>query len=64
MPLAIEDYALIGDTQTAGLVGLDGSLNWLCLPRSDSEACFVADHRALVASLGRPFVLSRALQAS
>jgi len=37
-----EDYAIVGDMQSVALSGADGSVEWLCLPRSGSEACFAA----------------------
>ena len=42
MNASLETYGLLGDCQTAALVGIDGSIDWLCWPRFDSEACFAA----------------------
>src|SRR5712671_6485854 len=56
--MKIEDYAFLSDTQTAALVGRDGSVDWLCFPRFDSGACFAAllgdasNGRWLVAPVG------------
>jgi GH15 family glucan-1,4-alpha-glucosidase len=42
VPLRVEDYSLVGDCETAALIGRDGSLDWLCWPRFDADACFAA----------------------
>ena len=42
MPCSIEDYALIGNCESAAMVGRNGSIDWLELPRFDTAACFAA----------------------
>ena len=42
VPSRFEDYAIVGNLQTAAIVGTDGSVDWLCIPRLDSPACFAA----------------------
>jgi GH15 family glucan-1,4-alpha-glucosidase len=65
MPSRIEDYALIGDLQTCALVSRDGSIDWMCVPRFDSAACFAAllgtpDHgRWKIAPVGEVVNVSR-----
>ncbi len=65
MPLPIQDYALITDCHTGALVGLDGSIDWLCFPRYDSAAVFAAllggpeEGRWLLAPVGDVVEVSR-----
>ena len=60
----IEDYALIGDCHSAALVSREGSIDWLCLPRFDSPACFAAllgtpQHGRWKIAPGEPFSVTR-----
>jgi GH15 family glucan-1,4-alpha-glucosidase len=65
VPSRIEDYALLGDRETAALVARNGSIDWLCLPRFDSPACFAAllgsvEHgRWKLAPIGEPRAIRR-----
>ncbi len=64
MACRIEDYAVLGDQCTAALVGIDGSVDWLCLPRFDSPACFAAllgtpDHGRWLLVPDDPYVVTR-----
>ena len=68
MSKPIESYGLVGDCETAALVGLDGSIDWLCWPRFDSDSTFAAllgtpEHgRWLIAPVGCPAAAGRSYQ--
>ncbi|WP_454855112.1 glycoside hydrolase family 15 protein [Rhizobium binxianense] len=68
MSARIEDYALIGDCETAALVSRDGSIDWLCFPRFDSPACFAAllgskeNGRWAISPSQQPYRVSRCYQ--
>jgi GH15 family glucan-1,4-alpha-glucosidase len=51
----IEDYGLIGNRRTAALVSRDGSVDWLCMPRFDSGACFAVDKQRLIGNFPQAF---------
>src|SRR2546427_1989698 len=60
MSCRIEDYAIVGDCESAALISRNGSIDWLCWPRFDSDACFAAllgdtnNGRWLIATQGNP----------
>ncbi|MGW3911021.1 glycoside hydrolase family 15 protein [Streptomyces sp. NPDC005070] len=64
MNVPIEDYALISDLETAAMVGRDGSIDWLCLPRFDSPACLAAMLGTEDNGFWRVAPVSRAVRAS